>query len=346
VEPLSVAPASDRCFLSFAGLNENASVPFDQYRQNNGRWWVDYQATFQPSEGRDLFQRHVRALKTDDVVIDVGSGKGIALMQLLAEKPKIRGVAINAQDPLAYYERAERLGDAVRRRGTEALEFVTPPAADKGRREPSNERQLATVDGVFQRDLVGFAVACDHELPTWMRGSVPEGFRISAEEAGRDLDALGARFRAWREKAGLVTEVGSALEKLGAYKGSAALLVDVYGAYFYGSDRVPLLEAYYAALRPGGRAFIAMGTSDEYGGDLVYRKGSVAPMALSTYLVSRYPDVFDVAQTPSGRWFLVLEKPVDGPAALRIPLKTVGRDHYVRNTEGGFVVPMLTLQEE
>lgn len=334
--PPPVPVSAERCLGTLAALNANASVPLAEYQQNNSRWWPHYLATFHPTQGPELFRRRTQALAPGDVVVDVGSGKGTAMMQLAGAKAGVKTVAINAQNPKDFFDHVDGLGAAVRRRREHALTYD---------RSGPEGAMVGLVDGVSQRDLLAIAAACRFPAPRWLTEPFGPGKEADLATVARDLDALSKQFREWRRSASVEFAVGSALEQLKGRENTADVLVDVYGAFFYGEDRLALLEAYYATLKPGGVAFVCLGRTEEYGGDEVHRNEGGPPVTLPSYLVGKYDGIFDVYQSPGGRWFLVMEKPVDGPEKLALPLKAKRNGAY-QDDGAGNVVPQLRLDEK
>jgi hypothetical protein len=122
-------------------------------------------------------------------------------------------------------------------------------------------------------------------------------------------------------KGRFVYRKGWAQELLKEYEGQADLITDIWGAFSYEADKAMILDLIYAALKPGGRAFILyhpIKTPAQ-----VLRPGG-EPIDLDAWLMETYPKIFTSYRSPGPQtqWANIIEirKPADGSGPRNVGL--------------------------
>lgn len=270
----SKTPTND-CFWRL--FNANARQSAEDYAQSNDRLKRDYVMSFGESS--------LQGLKQGDTVIDVGSGYGLFLLDLIQEN-KIRGIAINAQNNLKNFENLQSLSSS----------------------DWLNKIEVATMqrDGAVQ--FVGFDwVRSDRVQRLCVSlgldpGIFDELLRMPKDAAKKifkkRLLEMSDKIAEHKKSGQLVYDVGYAEETLSKYKNQATLITDLWGAYSYSPARVQLLEEYYNALKVGGKGHILVPVYAKSG--FFYNPTTTKfQITLEDFLVEKYPNIFKLRSLKS-----------------------------------------------
>ena len=155
-------------------------------------------------------------------------------------------------------------------------------------------------------------------------------------------------FTSWGIRDRITHEEGAAELILDRYQNSADVIVDNYGAFTYSPARLPLLEKIYAALKPGGIAYLRTPPAN-----LVIR-GSVT-LPLEEDLALRFPKIFSVRKIPfkssraSNEWIeshtVLVMKRNPKVQKLRLPLEISESTFWTHPSDQKIRFPVLTFSE-
>lgn len=333
--------------------NYNAAQSAERYQQMNERGLLHYEALLGPE-----FVAAVQSLKPIDLLIDSGSGKGLAARQIsLARGAQV--VMINPQDYSGVLDFLSVLKtrDWQQEVGVADLQLMMD-------RKTFYPIELITSSGLkidVKSILFGLKLIDGHVPPILDFASGPQVLSASEYKTlFRDhLLKMLKTEKLFQLKQKF--EVGLTEKMLPHYQGQAKLITDVFGAFYYSPERLQILKTIYETLAEGGRAFIYLGKGIElstasadwtpplsavYGGDIVRTPSGEGALSLIEWLINRYPKIMRLQRLPSSpELVLVIER--KEPHALKSldsELRLVQASYY-QFRDDGFVVPKLELEE-
>ncbi len=338
-------PHEPICLTMVRSLNINATIPSSDYKEVRSRLFETYYLHFKEVDQRtSQFAAHVATLGEGDIVVDLGSGRGLAMLQISTIRPGVIAVAINRQDMTPFYDQLLKLPQHLSKQSDSALQITRIPAYKHltgGTSPPSSRLEsMGEINGVT---LGRIYEALGVPSPEWLKWGLPSDYVYDFDTIRKDVTHLIQKLEARIKSGQFQLKTAMAEDVIATYQNSVSMITDVYGAFFYGGERIPLLARSYQALKPGGKAFFYLGEESEYGGDIVTLKDGTTTDLLS-YLVQKYPQLTLETDSDGGR-FLVMTKTTPN-SALDIPLEVTETDYYPnKGNAQSFSVPKLSLKE-
>lgn len=287
---LSHASFANDCIYKL--FNGQAKLPATAYREPNARdldRYID-----------ELGNGVAHGLRKGDVVIDVGSGFGFSVLDLINEKG-VRGVAINVQDNYALLTQYKKLSSA---------DWKSKLVI--GQNKVRGLVKLESYNGISADVLAQIAEKIKLDASVFSR-TKEMSMNIAPAYYQKNIIELAEKVKEMQKNKKFIYEVGYAEEILPKYKNQAKRITDLWGAYSYSPARIELVQSYYQALAPGGKAYVLVPIRVKTGfryDDVLGEFG----LSFEEYLVKRYPQVFSLespknASIPSD--VLVVKKPLD-----------------------------------
>ena len=270
----SLLSANDCIYQLF---NSQSRISAQNYIEPNTRGLDEYIDSF----GSEL--KH--GLKNGHTVIDVGSGYGLSVLDLIRQN-KVKGIAINIQDNYSFLTNLNKFS-----RQEWDSKLVIQFNQDKTR------VRFKKFDGISADVLSQIAKKVGFD-PTDLMVTKELSPLVAAAFYQKQILNLSQKIKDYQKTGKFVYEVGYAEKVLPHYKGQAERVMDFWGAYAYSPARVELLQSYYNALTPSGRAYVLIPSQARSG--FVYNDDLLSfKLILEDYLVSRYPTVFKKVKTLS-----------------------------------------------
>jgi ubiquinone/menaquinone biosynthesis C-methylase UbiE len=287
----AVAVDDEDCFLRHAlkelGVeNENVTVSARQYEQVNSRNLSNLSKDVGSKCVRTLMQ-----LSPGSEILD--SGGGFSIYGLELAKKGIRVTTVNAQD--FYRDALLPLTDL-----KEARKYLVR----------LNDLTESTKGGISNRGLLNMMKALDIRIPNAFiddHGFLIPAKNTSIEEAASALTKLAGEISskvAQKEKEGLFVRITDLVQNFlrRTPSNSKNEIIDAFGAYYYSTDRIELLEEYFRILKPGGQGHISLAfTADKV-------KLGDNTVALQDFLVQTFPDAFEISSSSSLVTTLIIKK--------------------------------------
>ncbi len=255
-------------FTEVEHVNLNATISPYEYNLPHFRNFVLYARYL----GKVFFNYFMNTLSPGAVWIDVGGGFGIAALQASTH---LRTIVINAQD---FWQtmHSDNTPHHIIRNAAVALQVSF---ADIPREKHRYSDKKYINDGNETRDTAGaffysWVNVKDHHYQILKKRILKKLHDHSASNHYQYL-------------------VGMAEKIFPNLTIKAELITDLYGAFFYSSARIELLEMYYNQLKDNGQAFVRFRTSQQIGvEDQIDINGQKIP--LIQFLTKTYPQIFRI----------------------------------------------------
>jgi SAM-dependent methyltransferase len=236
----------------------------------------------------DHFSQAESLLKEGDQVLDVGGGFSVYGLELAQRG--INVTSINIQDfyqdafyPLAKESRARSFLKELNQDGIMSQKVLKSEAGNIQGIHPALFRNMNRALDVplpsFYQGIKDTYIVTDKSIPLEKRVAELQKFVTEAQTKVEELEKAG-RFKR------VVAYAQEVLPKI--QKNSRDEIIDGFGAYYYSSDRLNLLEHYYRILKPGAKAYITVGT-----GDVIFLPDQ-SRKDFYQYLAETYPDIFQL----------------------------------------------------
>ncbi|MEZ4749645.1 MAG: hypothetical protein R3B54_03165 [Bdellovibrionota bacterium] len=325
-----VRPSNPECGSRIIA-NGSVRVPISRYQQPYARAKNGYFGML----GDDFAEDYARRLLQGGplhrpVFMDLGSGISLTGLQWVQQGGQ--AVAVSAHD---FWETIDSLVDV----RPEELEFYSY----RGRFLLDRARGISIV--ALKSASIIFGVPFDEYPPEFtasrfwiLNRKLPDAVEM-AKRVSRLATHLRAKRRLMEDFELFFREIGLAEELLPHWKGQVDLLADVYGAFFYSSDRRYIVELVYQALKVGGRAYLFYRTHDEtkYGGPYDKVRTPAGNIDFLDFLCGYDPDIFKELEAEDGfEHYRVLQiNKVSGRDEIELPLQMDERSiQYVSSTDG------------